>query len=71
MEVYDDDDSTFDTEYAVDDYYQEYFEWVTEFSEGLAASGESGSGWFYPDPVKEPSGEPFYDEMDDPFYDRE
>jgi retron-type reverse transcriptase len=69
VEVYDDDDSTFDTEYAVDDYYQEYFEWVTEFSEGLAASGESGSGWFYPDPVKEPSGEPFYDEMDDPFYD--
>ncbi len=49
--------------------YQEYFEWAAEFSEGIVASGESGSGWFYTDPVKELNGEPFYSEMDDPFYD--
>ena len=50
MEVYDDDDYPPDTDDAADEYYQEYIECATGFSEELAASSD-GSGWFYADPV--------------------
>lgn len=68
MEVYDDDDFLPDADELDDDYLQEYRHWATDFSEGLAASGESGSGWFYADSVDEPSGEPANDWIDDLFY---
>lgn len=50
MEVYDDDDFLPDADELDDDYLQEYRQWATDFSEGLARSSERG--WFFADSLE-------------------
>ncbi|OKH39597.1 hypothetical protein NIES2119_04780 [[Phormidium ambiguum] IAM M-71] len=66
MGVYDDYDDNDYTDDANEEYYQEYLEWATYFSQGLVDS--SDQGWFSSDPSYESNGYQNIDRIVDKLY---